>query len=865
MIRSDRSARDTRRSDATPLTGARRAIDPSPPPLGDQLKRHRLTAGLSQEELAARSGVSARSIGNMERGVRHRPRRDTLRLLAEALELSAPDRDRFEAAARRWAAADPAPPSVGQLPVPPTPLVGRAEEVDAVRRRLLGDGAALLTLTGPAGVGKTRLALAVGAALDAALADGGRWVDLAPLADPAEVPAAVARAVGVGDVDDRRLHGVLTARLRERRLLLVLDNVEHLPGAAPFVDGLVAACPGLKVLATGRAPLGLRREQVLPVPPLPLPPRAAGPLPPETLARVPAVALFLQRARSVRPDFALTPENAAAVAALCVRLDGLPLAIELAAARVALLSPAAMLARLDRRLALPPWDAPDLPARHRTLAAAIGWSYDLLDPAERALFRRLGTFVGGFTLAAAEAVGGGGGAEGAEGTETTRQSAPPSSSSAPGSAATPLAPSAPLPVSTLDLLASLADRSLVRVDPSEEDEGGDAEAGARFGLLETIREHARERLELGGEAEEARRRHAAYYLALAERAEPELVGAAQPAWLDRLEREHDNLRAALRWATDRGEAETASRLGGALWRFWLVRGHLGEGRARLDAALALPGETPPAVRARACLGAGRLAREQGDLERAEARLDEALGLLRTLGDAAGEALALGQLGVIAYDRGDFPRSAARHEESLRLRRELGDTTGVAGTLTNLGEVARHRGDHARSVALHEESLALFRSLGDAWGTSLVLGNLGLGRHNLGDHARGAALLAESLSMKRALGDRVGTAESLDGMGMVALARGDAGEAARLLGAADALREAVAAPIPPVDRAPLDRALATTRAALGEEAFAAAWAAGRAEPLDRVVADAIRAADPTAIADGATDGRAAREEETEPTG
>lgn len=441
----------------------------------------------------------------------------------------------------------------------------------------------------------------------------------------------------------------------------------------------------------------------------------------------------------------------------------------------------------------------DLPARQQTLWNTIGWSYDLLDAGAQTLFARLAVFVGGCTLEAAEAVTVAGGE------------------------------------SVLDELTALVDHNMLGCAET-------AEGERRFTMLETIREYALERLLAGGEAEAVRRRHATAYLALAEAAEPALTGAEQVVWLARLEAEHDNLRAALGWALERGEVETAWRLGGALWRFWMIRGYLSEGRRWLAAALAEGSDGPAAIRAKALHGAGVLARQQGDLLRAAARYEECLALRRDLGDKRGIAVVLGHLGVLAYDRGDFDRAAALHGESLALRRALEDSWGVALTLNNLGEVTRQRGDEECAVVLYEESLALFRDLGDRYGLAMALMNLGMVVHHRGDFARATALLEESLALWQALGEKGNIAECLEGLAGVAAGQGQADRTARLGGAAEALRDTVGVPLSPADRARYEQHLAAARAHSDAATFAAAWVEGRTYTLEQAIAYAINRGD-----------------------
>jgi predicted ATPase/class 3 adenylate cyclase len=678
------------------------------------------------------------------------------------------------------------------LPAAPTPFIGREREVAAVRKRLLEPETRLLTLTGPGGTGKTRLALQVANQVLDAFSDGVYFVALAALRDPTLVLPTIAQTLEVREADGRPLGETLHAFLHAKRLLLVLDNCEQVLDAAPEVAALLAACPQVRVLATSRAVLHLRGERLYAVPPLALPQTA--PLPPlRTLTQYEAVRLFIARAQDVKPDFAVTNATAPAVAEICVRLDGLPLAIELAAARIKLLAPPALLARLSKRLPLLVGGARDLPERQRTLRATLDWSYSLLSPEEQVLFARLSVFRGGRTLEAIEAICN------SEG--------------------------------DLDVLAgveSLLEKSLlVQTEVAGE---------TRFVLLETIHEYARERLEASGEAEAVRRAHAAYFQALAEEAEPALEGPQQGVWLACLEREHDNLRAALGWALETGEGEIGLGMTAALWRFWEMRGHLSEGRRWCERVLDQR-SAAAAPRAKALTGAGTLAWQQGDYARATALHEEALALYREIGDQPGIAFALNNLGVQALDQGDHERAVPYFEQSLALARDVGATRISAFALHNLGEVARHQGAYGRAQALYEECLALLRRLGDSWVTCMQLIGLARVAQEQGNDARAMAFCQESLPVCRDTGCKDPIATCLEGVVTVACAQGQFERVAHLCGAAAALREAIGAPIAPADRAGYERTVAAARAALGDDAFAAAWAVGQTWQVDEAIAAA----------------------------
>jgi predicted ATPase/DNA-binding XRE family transcriptional regulator len=681
---------------------------------GERLRRHREAAGYSQEDLAERAGLSANAISALERGDRKRPYPDTLRRLADALGLSATERSDLAASARRHPpeassrpeqlSPSPSPALPGEL----TPLIGREREAEVIQHLLSHLEGRLLTLTGSGGVGKTRLALHVARAASDAYRDGVVWVELAPVGEEALVIPAIARAMGLEEVPGGDHGAALRTYLRDRQALLVIDNFEHVLGAAMDLAALLRGCPGVSILATSRAPLHIRGEQEYVVPPLELPP-AGHPTARSDVANVPAVQLFVWQVRQRDPSFALCDENAAEVAAICRRLDGVPLALELAAARVKLLGTPELLARLDRALPLLTGGARDLPARQRTMEGTIRWSYDLLSPAEQALFRRLSVFSGGWTLEAAEAV-----------------------------ASVPQ----PIALDMLEGMAGLIDRSLARQMP-----GGDRPP--RFTMLEVLREFGRERLADTAELDAVRQAHLDWCVALAESGETGLAGPEQAAWLERLEAEHDNLRAAL-GSTAASSAEFRVRLAGALWRFWWWHGHFTEGRAWLDQVLATGAEVAAAWRSRALLAAGILAREQGDFDPAIALFDESLAIRRSLGDRRGTAQALNNLGLVAINQGLFDVATERFEEALALYRASADQLGIANVLNNIGIVAREEGDFTRARELYTETLGLLRALGERRGLASTLHNLGRVSRDQGDLARAETLYRESLDIEHRL-------------------------------------------------------------------------------------------------------------------
>jgi len=765
--------------------------------------------------------------------------------------------------------AAPGQAVTSNLPAYLTPLLGREQEAQRVCSLLQRSEIRLLTLTGPGGVGKTRLGIQIASDLMHDFANGVCFVSLAPISDLELVIPTIVQALGLPEVGDAGAGTApqplqrLNTYLQEKQVLLLLDNFEQVVAAAPALVELLAACAQVKVLVTSRVVLRVSGEYECPVSPLALP--SPKELPDaRAVAQSPAVALFVQRAMARLPGFSLTDANAAIIADICARLDGLPLAIELAAARIKLLPPEALLARLEHRLAVLTSGARGLPARQQTLRSTIKWSYELLPANEQRLFRRLSVFVGGCTLGAVEAVCGEADA---------------------------------VALDVLDGVASLLDNNLLQ----QTEQAGDE---PRFVMLETIREYGRECLEASGEREEIRRAHANYSVALAEEAEPKLCSAERENWVHRLEREHDNFRAALSCSVERKEAATALRLGGALWRFWLLQGHLSEGRQWLEKALAigvpqtgrligtesrgLTTQVSSAVRAKALGGAGVLAHYQGDYRQAKVLCEESLALFRELGEKRGIATSLNGLGLIVGQatraRNDYALARALYEESLAIRRELGDLWGIAEMLWDFARVAFYQGDYTAGSPLCEESLAIFRELGDRRRIAEILGSLAgymafyQGNYTieltsmeeslaimreLGDRRSSARLLwflghaafvqddyakartfyAEALAILQELGIKWFIASCLDGLAEVAVAQGQPERAAHLLGAAALLREALGASPPPYNLANYERAVDTTRAQLGEERFAAAWAEGQEMTLKQVLAEQARATTP----------------------
>jgi predicted ATPase/transcriptional regulator with XRE-family HTH domain len=835
----------TSRADGAEAVDPANPADPGEPEaFADRLRRLRTRAALTQEQLAGRSGLSVEAISALERGFRRHPRRSTLELLADALELTGARREAFlrpRTLPARGPRRQPAPAAAGgELPLPPTALIGRQADLDLAAGMLAGPDARLLTITGPAGVGKSRLAAELARRLSGPGFDEVGFVPLAALGGPDLVGPAMAAALALGGGPEP-LAERLVRRLSGRRVLMVLDDFERLVAAAPLLADLLARCPGLRLVVTSRRSLRIRGERELSLRPLRLP--EADETAPDQLAAVPAVALFLERARAVVPEVELTQATGPVVADICRTLDGLPLALELAAPWVRVFSLDALQSHLrERRLSLLVDGAQDMPGHQRTMRDTLLWSYELLPADERALFRRLAVFEGSPTLEAAAGVCRAAGA---------------------------------LDGDLLPVVAALVDRNLVRREPGP--------GRTRLGLLETTREFGREMLEAAGEREATARAHAAHHRALATSPAGDVLARGRADWLDQVERERHDVQAALAWLVASGETAAGLDMATALRGWWEARGQWREGLATLDRLLAAAGSAgvAPAQRARALHAAGVLAQRLGEHAAAVGRLTGSLALARDAGDRRAVGSALNSLGVAAQAAGRPRRAEVLFARAAEAFRELGEDGRVAAALNNLAVIVQHSGDHRRAEALLHECLAVHRRLGAGRAVAAALANLGSiarldGRHDIaaarlaealavcaslrddygvavvrdaqghlaraqGDPDRAEAAHRESLAIRLRLPDPIGAIDCLEALGAVAWVRGRPAAGARLYGAAASQRVRLRAPAAPAHRTEHEGIVAQLRAALPGTRFAEAWAMGAAQSPEEAAQSDVPAA------------------------
>jgi predicted ATPase/DNA-binding XRE family transcriptional regulator len=801
----------------------------------DLLKQYRASAGLTQEVLAERANLSVRAISDLERGVKQRPYPHTVQRLIQALDLEEGDAEHLRASARRPEAGGDGP--AGQtdgrsaLPIQPTSFIGREREVEEIETILCREDVRLLTLTGPGGVGKTRLALRVAESLVDHFPDGVVFVSLASLTDPGLIPSTIAASLRVTEVGDQSVLETLTTHLHDQQLLLVLDNFEHLLPAADVVSRLLASCARLTVLVTSRAALHLAAEHEWPVPPLPVP--VSGHLPDlDTLGRYDAVQLFVQRAQAVEPAFEVCEENAATVAEICSRLDGLPLALELGAARLRLFPPEALLGRLSDRLQLLTGGPRDVAARQQTLRNTIEWSYRLLAPEEQILFARLSVFANGGSLEAAEAI-----------CATESDDA----------------------MLMLDGLTSLVDQHLLR-------QTGDDEP--RFGMLEIIHEYAAERLGATAEAQAVRRRHATYYLHMAEEAAEGIAGPDQGLWLDRLETDHDNVRSALSWFLEQGELDAAYRMVLGAEALWVDRHLMSEASQWYSQLLSQEGAVSTHLRATVLRRASSFLRRQ-----ARALLAESIALFRELQDKRGEARSLADLAHLAADEGELTSAANLAEASLSLAREVRDQWGIAYACQTLGVIWLAQCSLEEAETMLAESVDLFRQVGSPGTTAWAIHWLTWVAFFQGAYERAAVLGEEALSLEESIGNVFGAGmmrrvlalaalergeveraanyarridsavdsmrvklHTVDALAAVAVARGDACRAARLWGVGASWGDSRSRYLPLLAEY-YARYQAEGRAQVGEEAWAHAWEEGWAMTLEHALEYALEGVAP----------------------
>jgi predicted ATPase/DNA-binding XRE family transcriptional regulator len=776
--------------------------------LGDLIRRYRLAAGLSQEDLAERAGLSVRGISDLERGRRLSPHMETLRLLAEGLGLTDVERASLIEAARPELQAAPSPDSPTtaapsspprtshrSLPTPPTQLLGRDELVDQIAGHVLQEEIRLITLTGPGGVGKTRAGLEAARRLAPQFSDGVVFLDLSLLSSDHQFGPALLDALAFTGNQGADPVGQLIDLLSNASLLLILDNFEHMLESAVSVARVLAFCPGVSVLVTSRTRLRLRGELVITVPPLSLPERDLG-WSGEIIS--PAVKLFVERARDASSNFVLDEQTIETVRDICRRLDGLPLAIELAASWLRVLTPGALLDQLNDHLPSLGGGARDAPERHQTLRHTLGWSLQMLGQDEQRLFRQISAFSGGAALDAIQAT-------------------------AIGSPWDQL--------QLLELLANLVDNSLIR--QSMADDGS-----TRYTMLETIRAFGREQAMERGEELPLRSAHAAWIRALAEEAEVGLVGPHESVWRSRLTDEQANIRSALDWSIEQGDIDSGLRIAGAVWRFWSKRGALLEGCEWLSRVLALPGEPEPELKAKASQALANMSFDLGDYAEAQTRFETSLAIRRNLPDKSLVANALNGLGLVAFAQGDLHRAQELHRESLALsreagsligignslsngadvemalgnlaesrllqeeglaiRRELGDENSIGYSLYNLGVLARLEGRHEDALTLLLEAVELFRSAGDLYGQAYGYCDLGTVRALLGNPQQGSLEVLEALRLRIEIGDQRGMVDCTESAARIAAISGDVERAFRLVGAASSRRMLINAPRTPAE-------------------------------------------------------------------